>query len=283
MLRSKTTKGDDIQLEKWYLDLTTPAGEVFIGYWARLRACRMSITWSRWSLSDAGREPTFKTSLSAENPPAEAQSPLLETEGKQISWKHAALGIEGEWLSRFPFYQKELLEQQHGSVQWHCHCPAGEARLRVGERGLAGVGYAESLSVSLPPWRLPIEELHWGRFIGADTSMVWIRWRGPRPLNLVLVNGRPFPVTHIDQDGVATQECVLRLQKVRGLSEAHLGAALRSSIRPFRWIVPKSIFPANEQKWLSAGLLQGHNQHPVEPTPGWAIHEQVRFGRGEEE
>ena len=63
---------------------------------------------------------------------------------------------------------------------------APAAEVSVSLRGFAplrGTGYAERILITIPPWRLPIRELRWGRWIGeaASRSVVWIDWRGESP------------------------------------------------------------------------------------------------------
>jgi hypothetical protein len=280
--RNATSTGAGIQLEKWYFDLTTPAGEVFIGYWARIRVFGASMTWSRWSLSDGSGEVDSRTSMRPGEPPAKTQSAGTETTGKPIIWRHDGLGIEGEWRTDSAAYREVLLERPRDSLEWVCLCPGGSAQLRLRERRIAGVGYVEMLRGSLRPWGLPIRELHWGRFIAGEANLVWIRWIGPHPLSLAVSGGSRVPVNRIDSDTVSTQDFTLRLEKVRGLDEAHLGAAVRASLRPVRWVIPGSVFPASERKWLSRGVLQGQPLQASESPEGWAVHERIRFGGGQQ-
>src|SRR2546423_3960326 len=54
---------------------------------------------------------------------------------------------------------------------------------------LEGLGYAERLTMTIPPWRLPFEELRGGRFLSDGDALVWINWRGAHTLNLSFPNG----------------------------------------------------------------------------------------------
>ena len=61
-----------------------------------------------------------------------------------------------------PPIHRRLFESADGIVDWTCEMP--RARTRIGE--VCGDGYAEVLHMTVPPWKLPIDELRWGRFHG---------------------------------------------------------------------------------------------------------------------
>ena len=52
-----------------------------------------------------------------------------------------------------------------------------------------GTGYAERLELSIRPWRLPIRELRWGRFVSEGASMAWIDWQGADPTEVIRALG----------------------------------------------------------------------------------------------
>ena len=56
-------------------------------------------------------------------------------------------------------------------------CPPRGPRSLCDGVVLRGLGYAEHLSMTIPPWRLPIDTLRWGRFLSPERSVVWIDWQ----------------------------------------------------------------------------------------------------------
>jgi hypothetical protein len=154
--------------------------------------------------------------------------------------------------------------------------PRGEAKVTTpaGSR-LAGLGYAEHLSMSVPPWRIPISELRWGRFLSEGEALVWIDWRGECPRTIVYRNSIRVPVLSVDDqqialaDGVRVhldQDCVLR--------SGALGATVLRSIPAIDRLAPARILATQECKWRSRAVLSS----PGRPDQrGWVIHEVVRW------
>ena len=144
------------ELRKRYLDCVDADGNAAIAYWARLRWRYINLYYRTVSINGVERRCT-----------------------------------EGSWLqsvsieARTPPIRRRLFESADGIVDWSCEMP--RAKARIGE--VRGDGYAELLRMTIPPWKLPIDELRWGRFIGGETSVVWIEWRGPLPQKLVFVDG----------------------------------------------------------------------------------------------
>ena len=156
-----------------------------------------------------------------------------------------------------PRFAAELTE----GVHWDCVQPRARVELRMPDgRTLRGRGYAEVLSLSIAPWRLPIHELRWGRFAGERHGAVWIEWLGPHPLKLVLLDGARV-------DAMPP----LRLSDEVVLRSGRIGeTALR--------LLPRRLpgLGLEETKWRSRGELA----LPGEPPDrGWAIHEVVRWPR----
>jgi hypothetical protein len=132
--------------------------------------------------------------------------------------------------------------------------------LNIAGRPVTGLGYVEVLTLTLPPWRLPIDELRWGRFCAADGGAVWIEWRGPHPLKLGLLDGAPAPFMPER----------LGLRDHRVLRSGRIGETALAMI-PRLDRLPGRVLGLSETKWLSRGALAG--------SEGWAIHEVVRWPR----
>jgi hypothetical protein len=169
------------------------------------------------------------------------------------------VGIEGSWQALDPPVSQTLYDSD-GTVEWECCQPRGRAEVRIGHERLRGLGYVERLTMTVPPWRLPIEELHWGRLLTEAGSLVWIDWRGPRPLQLVFRNGAE-----------AEPALLARLELDRGLvlRDGALGKTALAIVPQVGRLFPWRILRVQETKWRSRGVLDGMS--------GWAIHEVVRW------
>jgi hypothetical protein len=140
---------------------------------------------------------------------------------------------------------------------------------------VTGPGYAERVSMTIPPWKVPIEELRWGRFLGADRSVIWIDWRGPRPLTLVFADGAEVAGASVTDSGVdLAGGGRMGLRNPRTIREGPVVPATLSAWRPFSALVPAGFARARELKSLSQGILSEPSGREVE---GWAIHEVVRL------
>jgi hypothetical protein len=180
--------------------------------------------------------------------------------------------LKVDFVRREPAFQYRLLEGSDGVVDWHCEVPRAQVRFRVGDAVLEGTGYAERLELTLLPWRIPADEIRWGRFLTADTSIVWIDWRGERPQSLVFHDGRLKPVASISEEDIQFgRGLTLALADARVLNADVLGGLLAplETLRP----LVKPIAQTHQTRWLSHGELLGAGRVPPQ---GWTLHELVR-------
>ena len=241
-------------LRKWYLDCIAEDGELAVAYCAELRWGALALSYASLLQLDDAQGTRVRSTLRA--------CPEPELAGQRLSWVAPALGISGTWDARASAFSAELSE----GVRWECVQPRSQVELRLPDgRMLLGLGYAEILTLTIPPWRLPIRELRWGRFAGAEHGAVWIEWQGPHPVNLVLIDGAP---AELSIDGV------LRLSESRVLRSGRIGETALSIIPDLEKVFPGRIVGLEETKWRSRGALTLAGA-PVEN--GWAIHEVVRW------
>jgi len=161
-------------------------------------------------------------------------------------------------------------------VDWQCQaCPARMQFTMSDGTALSGLGYAERLTLSLPPWRLPIDELRWGRWIaaGGGRSLVWIDWRGAQPLTAVFVDGVRQEAATVDDDRVAGADVILVLTDQRTLHRRALRDVI-GAVGPLTRVFPASWLDVEDCKWMSLGTLHVAG---ARLETGWAIHEHVRF------
>ncbi len=248
------------------------AGDVFIGYAARLR-------WKAFTLK-------YSSVLEKQkDQPTEVRTSLVKFAAPQITdsslnWSSDSLGVNGTWkaLSCAPV-ERTLFETDAGEIKWRCLQPRAAADIYIGKerRRLRGLGYAEHIEISIPPWQLPIEELRWGRFLSESDSLVWIDWRGPHPLRLVLHNGVEAKTAQVADSEVGFDggRQILRLEEKQVLREGALINTAFSVIPGIGKILPLRSLNTYECKWRSRGFLDGSAS--PEGSEGWAIHEIVRW------
>lgn len=261
-------KGSGFLLSKWYLDCVTCDGSAFIGYAASLSWKGLSLSYS--SVLRYRPEEGVRTDTTLE----EFSTP--EAAGQTIRWSSPRLRVEGTWEADARPLSRTLLESDAGGIEWNCLHPRAHASIRVGGTRLEGLGYVEQLSMTIPPWRLPFEELRWGRFLSEADSLVWIDWRGGDSLNLSFHNGVRVEGA-LPSDKEFTAGAVrLDLGESTVLRDGVLGDTVLPSIPGVGRLFPFRILRTRECKWLSRGVLKSSN---AEVGNGWAIHEVVRWPR----
>jgi hypothetical protein len=254
------------ELSKWYLDAVGEDGEVFIGYRAALRWRRLRVSYAA-ALTGGAEEARTASSVRAE------EEPLLRM--GSLAWAAPALGLEGTWTGDAPALLRTLYDSPGGSVVWACLFPRAQARVRIGERELHGLGYAERLEMTLPPWKLPLDTLRWGRFLSPDRFVVWIDWQAPeRSRTWVFVDGQEEREARVSEEEISFEGGRLRLPQASRLPlrDGRLSHLLRDLSLPLR--LSRRALAMQETKWRSRGRLETRGAPPAE---GWAIHEVVRM------
>ena len=260
--------GAPFSLTKWYFDCVAADGRVVIGYWASLAWRKIALTWQNITLYEPGHPPAARSSLVPGPPP--------EVAGKTITWRAPALTCAVGVESRQRPIDERLLDEGTGVVDWRAEAPAALVSVQLnGFAPVQGPGYAERLFITVPPWRLPISELRWGRWLdaAASRSVVWIDWRGESPRTWVFVDGLAAA------GAVVTDECVragalnIAFDERRTL-HARVFAEIAATIPPLRAVVPKSLLALRQTKWCSAGTLRNASEAAL---AGCAIHEVVVF------
>ena len=264
------SRQSNFTLSKWYMDCVSETGDVFIGYAALLRWKAFTLKYSSVLERRKGGQTEVRTSLVGFAAPQVTDSLL--------SWSSAALGIDGTWKALCAPVERTLFESEAGEIKWRCLQPRAAADIRIGkDRRLRGLGYAEHIAISIAPWHLPIEELRWGRFLSESDSLVWIDWRGPHPLRLVLENGVEARSAQEVTDGEIVFDegrRILKLEESAVLREGALINTAFSVIPGIGKILPLRSLNTYECKWRSRGFLNGRSAAVGE---GWAIHEIVRW------
>jgi hypothetical protein len=128
--------------------------------------------------------------------------------------------------------------------------------------------------MTVAPWKLPIQELRWGRFLSDSDSLVWLDWKGSYTCRIVLQNGILRRATVIDEDEITLNgKTGLRLAGADVLRNGALGRTALAIIPGLKRLFPDKILNVRECKWRSRGELRRGDSR----SSGWAIHEVVRW------
>jgi len=260
---------DGFTLSKWYLDCVAEDGDAFVAYAAEARWGPVALKYASTLRRRPGAEvATVETTL------REVPWPV-ETE-QAVTWQAPLLGVEGRWTAIDPSIEATVLESDEGSVRWRCLQPRARAAVVQGDVPVAGLGYVETLTLTLPPWRMPIDELWWGRFLGETSSLVWIDWRGPHTRRLAWLDGDEVAVARIDPEGLASDTGDVRLTVEPGglLRRGALGRTALAIVPAVDRLLPVRILAADETKWCARGVLDVRGRAR---DRGWVIHEVVRW------
>jgi hypothetical protein len=253
------------------LDCVADDGWAFIGYAARLSWRALSLNYASALRCRPGRKAETDTTLQESSAP--------RADGPAVKWSSPRLKVEGIWQADAPPIKCTLLESSDGKIEWHCLQPRARAEIQVGEdTRLVGLGYVEQLTMTIPPWRLPFDELRWGRFLSAEDALVWIDWRGAHSLSLSFHNGARVGHASLTDNEFAASGMRLALDCGTVLREGALVETALSTIPGIQSLFPFRILRAHERKWLSRGHLK---KAAAEPLAGWAIHEVVRWPHAE--
>lgn len=257
-------------LSKWYLDLVTIEGRALVVYWGEIAWRRAKLRLE--SVVDAlpDRPAVTRSRVTRNAGPREGEDGC-------VVFSSPGLGLEARWQPLAAPIARRLFAGPHGALNWDCRAPLARVTAALGRgASLSGLGYAERLTLTLAPWELPIEQLHWGRFGAPSRSVVWIQWSGKSPLTLVFLDGLEIAGAVVRDDGVEMRPAArLSLEGGREIRAGKPVAGLVARLPGLRAAVPRRLRGVEEVKWVSRGTLWGPGTSCVE---GWAIHEIVRFG-----
>jgi len=250
------------RLSKWYLDCVSERGETAIVYtgalgWGNVRLHYSSV------LETLGERVETRHTLREQNEPA--------AQDGWVRWRSEALAVDGEWAADSEPVRETVFESVEGSIEWECVMPRAKARVGA----LAGFGYVERLSVTIPPWKLPIETLRWGRFTSTSRVVVWIDWVGDDDRRIVYVDGQAARAVKIADDRIEFVDgSRLMMDQSLLLRDGPLGTTALAAIPGLRSTYPARLLQVKETKWRSCACLEQQGGQAVE---GWAIHEIVSW------
>ncbi|HVN17957.1 MAG TPA: hypothetical protein VMU05_04270 [Dongiaceae bacterium] len=249
-------------LSKWYLDFVTDSGDVSIAYVGDLRWGPVHLHFSSL-LRSTGTEVTQQNSLRKPNLPA--------CSGDKIEWISKQFDFSAIWHAASSELRETVFANSDGCVEWHCLMPQAHAR----KNSHPALGYVEHLTMTIPPWKIPIHQLRWGRFCSASDYAVWIDWQGEYSKRILYRNGNSTTVSEIDDEQIVFADgSRLTADRSLTLRSGPLGTTALSSIPGLSKTFPARLLQVNECKWRSRARLESPGHDPVE---GWAIHEVVTW------
>jgi hypothetical protein len=250
-------------LVKWYMDCVTDCGDAAILYCADLH----------WR----GVHLTYSSVLTVHKGLVESHSSMarysLSATSNQILVEFPRLEVSGSWKADAAPVQRTVYENASGSVEWNCLQPRSLVTLKVGGREYAGLGYVECLTVTLPPWQLPMRQLRWGRFVSAEESLAWVDWQGTYCTSFAIHNGRVCETLSVSDTEIAIPGATLRMEEGFSLRAGRLGATVLPGAPALGKLLPRSLRSIEEQKWRSRGIWKEQDRS----SHGWVIHEVVHW------
>lgn len=249
-------------LDKWYLDCVDEKGLVFIGYAARLRWRKISLSYQGYIIKDDSRFHQFSSLTKG----------VLPKNSNSITWETPT--INGEWQSSESEIHEFLLgTPQEPEIVWRCIQPNSHVTLfQKGKLPIKGRGYVENIRLDIAPWNLPIKELFWGRFVSVSYTLIWIEWRGKQPKKMAFINGVKSDEIEIFEKSVRLKEMIVFIDTSQVIRSGTIGLSVFARLQRFLSFIPKKIFGLNEQKW---GGLTFVTQGDKVLDHGNFIHERV--------
>lgn len=266
------SQNKNFHLDKWFLDFIGENREAMIFYAANLTWHGLSVSYTSWLQYDVTHGVRLKSRF------RNVQMPKKEE--NLIIWGDLKFGVSGTWRSLENMIQARIFDSEEGFLDWKCFQPASKVQLKINNRVLEGRGYAEQLILTVPPWKIPMDELRWGRFGSVETNIVWIELREKEKKQWLWLNGDKIENCIIEDEYISIphKDMVLKLDRGTVLeAEKKIFSVVEKIIGyipGFKKVMPINFLMADECKWLSQGEFQAHDQML---SSGMAIHELVNF------
>ena len=274
-ISSTATLNSDFHLEKWYLDIVTENGNGMIFYAAKLKWKKLEVPYTSWLSYSTEDGITCKSRFRKVELPNEKNDIIL--------WNDDKFNISGTWKALSSPIKAQLFQSNEGELIWNCFQPRAKVSVKINGKEINGFGYTEQLSLNLFPWKLPMKELRWGRYISKGNYIVWIELiKGTEKQQWLWLNGVKYENATINNNliYIPKEDLSLILDKNVILVEEKkilkIVKTLLSYLPSFNNPISNNFLNAVESKWLShATLLKNGNfvEH------GWTIHEFVNFNQ----
>jgi hypothetical protein len=177
---------------KWYFDAQADDGSFVFLYFADLWLAGTRGGQLVVCLAPAGGPPCLRAfsipgrcvAVSEDCRQAEFGSGALTTAGTGlVRFKKDDTEISLSYVPRDPPWlppdDGRLLTLDGRQLVWHVPVPraAANGTVTIGSTSVsfAGLGYHDFVETDIPPWKLPLRELLWGRALGRDGALIWNR------------------------------------------------------------------------------------------------------------
>jgi hypothetical protein len=256
-------------LDKWYLDLVADDGTAVVGYAAKVAWQAFGLRYTSALLVPSASPPIEQTSLGDDAWPRFADG--------CVTWTSKTLGLHGEWRGLEPPIAHTLLTSPAGSIEWSCVMPRARVEVVTPSARYDGLGYAEHLRLTLPPWALPFRTLRWGRHVSDRHSLVWIEWDGEQAMRAAWLDGEPQASARVVDSGLAglTEQRELRWRASRDLTRRAVDRLVARVAPALSALVAGRLGTMQEHKRLSPSSLLDASGQAIDN--GWAIHEVVTW------
>jgi hypothetical protein len=127
--------------------------------------------------------------------------------------------------------------------------------------------------LTVPPWRLPMSELRWGRFISDQDCIAWVDWKGPFSNRFAIHNSELLVPKIVSDSNLVLPGISLDMYGSFTLREGDLRTSVLPNSPALAKLLPDALFGIHEHKWVSRGLCRAANH----TSSGWAIHEVVHW------
>lgn len=170
-------------LEKWYVDVITDEGAVLVVYLGGVRVLGLPVARvsAEWFDGDGSRRGAAAVARGVHGSDSRLSFGPARLEDDTLSWRLPGLSGELRFRPRQPQVtpREPLLEAGGGVVTWTVEVPDADVEGWLswpgGQRVLRGRGYRDRVFFDLPPWRLPLRRLEWGRAAWGAHAATWVR------------------------------------------------------------------------------------------------------------
>jgi hypothetical protein len=176
-----------------------------------------------------------------------------------------------------PIIRSLYKDNDKNELIWNCHHPKALAEILYNGHSFKGFGYAETLSLPIKPWDLPIDELRWGRFLSGDYTVIWISWKGKNSVNKIFFNNAEFNDAIFGNDNIIFGGGIynLKFSEIFIIRKGKL-SNLFSKINLLKLIFNQRILNTMEIKYKAKTIF---SKDSVVLSNDWSLFEIVTWGK----
>lgn len=255
------------KLKKHYADLIDDSGNCFIVYHAELEFFFIHFYYGALIFSDSG-DTIYQASTYIKT--------SIQQTSEEFYFHSKKLGIEGKWMKSGEGILLHLYKDQNKhELIWNCHHPKAKTEIYYNDNAYRGLGYAETLTLTLKPGNLPFVELYWGRYLSDTDCIIWIIWKGSYPVNRLFYNNQEYNDTIIEDDRIVFGNGAFQLvfRKISILRKGELSEVL-ARMPWLKVLFKRNILNSIENKYKAKSHFY---KELKEVSAGWSIYESVQW------